>query len=137
MGWASRNTANRDQRPHRNEHRTERRTPKEDLRLSERLVDLIAPFREDGLTGDDYKELIAAAASAWNLSLLPEPERQAALDQVFRNARVKNRQEPAELIVALMQRKSQLFPHDDRAIVHFEVSESDGEFHVVVASTAG
>ena len=137
MGWASRSSANRGERPRGNDHGRERRALKKDIRLSERLVDLIAPYREDGLTGDDYKALIAAAASAWNLSLLPEQERQEALGQAFRKARIKNRQEPAELIVALMQRKKQLFPDDDRAIVHWEVSESEGQFHVMVASTAG
>ncbi len=133
MGWASRSNVNRVQSAGR--QNTEPRAPKEDLRLSERLVDLIAPYREDDLTADDYKTLIAAAASAWNLSLLPGQERGEALAQALRHAGARNRQEPAELIAALMQRKQQLFPDDDRAIVHWEVSESDDEFHVVVASS--
>ncbi len=132
MGWASRSNVNRAQRSAR--HGTDRRAPKEDLRLSERLVDLIAPYPEDELTADDYKTLIAA--SAWNLSLLSEQERGEAFAQALPHAGARNRQEPGKLIAALMQRKQQLFPDDDRAIVHWEVSESDDQFHVAVASTA-
>ena len=32
--------------------------------------------------------------------------------------------------------EEQLFPDDDRAIVGWEVSESDGQYHVTVASLA-
>jgi len=32
---------------------------------------MIAPYREDGLELNDYKALIAAAATAWNLTSCP------------------------------------------------------------------
>lgn len=134
MGWASRRRQIRDSngRSHR-QHRGSRR-PKQDLRLSERLVDLISPYREDGLTSQRYEMLIGAAATAWNLSLLPAAEQPAALRQAFRNAKVKDVEAAAEVIVALMRRKEQLFPDDCRTIVNWEVSESDGQCHVAVAS---
>jgi hypothetical protein len=134
MGWASRSRQGRvsSGRSH-GQHRDSRR-PKEDLRLSERLVDLIAPYREDGLTSQRYEMLIGAAATAWNLSLLPTAERPDALRQAFRNAKIRDVEPAAEVIVALMRRKEQLFPDDRRTIMSWEVSESDGQCHVAVAS---
>jgi hypothetical protein len=104
------------------------------LRLSERLVDLIAPYREEGLTSQRYEMLIGAAATAWNLSLLPEAERPEALRRAFRKANVREVEAAAEVIVKLMRRKEQLFPDDNRTIVSWEVSESGDQCHVSVAS---
>jgi hypothetical protein len=103
------------------------------LRLSERLVDLIAPYRDGGFA-ERYEMLIGAAATAWNLSLLPEAERPEALRQSFRRAKVRDVEGMAAVIVTLMRRKEQLFPDDDRTIVSWEVSESGGQCHVTVAS---
>ncbi len=134
MGWASRLRSGQGVRGGHPDTVPARRPRKEDLRVSERLVDLIAPYREEGLNREDYETLIAAAAIAWNLSLLPKGERPEALRKAFRHAKVKNAQHQAEMIVELLRRKEQLFPTDDRTIVHWEVWESDNEFHVNVAS---
>ena len=135
MGWASRRRQIHSNERRQHQHRVCRR-PKEDVRLSERLVDLIAPYREDGLTSQGYEMLIGAAATAWNLSLLPAPEQPAALRYAFRNANVRGVEAAAEVIVGLMRRKEQLFPDDCRTILSWEVSESDGQYHVAVASLA-
>jgi len=110
MGWASRRR--QEQRRNTASHRShpESRRPQEDLRLSERLVDLVAPYREDRLTSDRYEMLIGAAATAWNLSLLSEPERPDALRQAFRKARVKDVEAASDMIVTLMRRKEHCFP---------------------------
>lgn len=134
MGWASRRRQEQGNSARDHHVRRESRRPKEDLRLSERLVDLIAPFREDGIPSERYEMLIGAAATAWNLSLLPEAERPEALRQSFRHAKVRDVAGVAEVIVTLMRRKQDLFPADQRTIVSWEVSESDGQCHVSVAS---
>lgn len=134
MGWASRRRqaqdgSARDPKVHR-----ESRRPKEDWRLSERLVDLIAPYRQDGIPAERYELLIGAAATAWNLSLLSEAERPEALRQSLRRAQVSEGQGVVEMIDTLLRRKEQLFPDDRRTIMSWEVSESDGQCHVTVAS---
>ncbi len=134
MGWASRYRRSLGQRPA-PERGTRRRVPKDDLRISERLVDIIAPYREDGLGLHEYRALIGAAATAWNMTLLPENERGPALQGALRDIRVVNAEEPVRLITALIQRKEQLFPDDHRAIVDWEVWESDGQIRVNAAST--
>ncbi len=135
MGWASRRPRDlgaRDARPH---WRRPKRPPKEDRRLSERLVDLIAPYREDGLQRERYEALIAAAATAWNLSLLQEPERSAAMSDALRKIRGNSAAlDLAELVVTLMRRKEHLFPDDDRTILDWEVSESQDQYHLQVLS---
>ena len=134
MGWASRRRQERRSNAGSHPLRQESRRPTDDLRLSERLVDLIAPYREEGLTSQRYETLIGAAATAWNLSLLPEAERPAALRGAFRKAEIRDVEAAAEVIVTLMRRKEQLFPHDNRTIVSWEVSESGDQCHVSIAS---
>lgn len=134
MGWASRRRQEQGSNAKDHHVRPESRRPKEDLRLSERLVDLIAPYRDDGFTPARYEMLIGAAATAWNLSLLSEAERPEALRQSFRRAKIRDIEAVAEVIVTLMRRKEQLFPDDDRTIVSWEVYESAGQCHVTVAS---
>ena len=65
MGWASR-TRRQEQGANAGSHRAARasKRAKEDLRLSERLVDLIAPYRDAYLTRERYEELIGTGATA-------------------------------------------------------------------------
>lgn len=134
MGWASRRKRERSSSESSQRQQRDSWRPKEDVRLSERLVDLIAPYRDDNLTSRRYEMLIGAAATAWNLSLLSDTERHDALRQAFRNAKVRDVEAAAEVIVTLLRRKEQLFPDDRRTIVSWEVSESNGQCHVAVAS---
>jgi len=134
MGWASRRKQEHGGGAKGHHVRRGLGGQKEDSRLSERLVDLIATYREDGVAPERYEMLIGAAATAWNLSLLPEAERPEALRQSFRCAEVRDVESAAEVIVALMRRKEHLFPGDQRTIVSWEVSELDGQCHVTVAS---
>ena len=134
MGWASHRKKEEGSNAQYQRVRREARRPKEDLRLSERLVDLIAPYRADGLTPQRHEMLIGAAATAWNLSLLPETERPEALREAVRSAKVREVEAIVEVIGTLMRRKEQLFPDDHRTIMSWEVSESGGQCHVTVAS---
>jgi len=134
MGWASRTRLKQGSQAKADHVRRQSRRPKEDWRLSERLVDLIAPYRENGLPPERYEMLIGAAATAWNLSLLPEARRPEVLRESLRGTKASDAEGAAELIVTLMRRKEQLFPEDDRPIVSWEVSESDDQCHVTVAS---
>ena len=134
MGWASRQKRQHGRDSEARHPRLVSRRPKEDLRVSERLADLIAPYREDACTLDRYERLLGVAVAAWNLSLLPEAERPEALRQSFRREKVRHWEGVAEVIGTLMRRKEQLFPDDPRTILSWEVSDSGGEFHLSVAS---
>jgi hypothetical protein len=133
MGWASRRRQEQRSSTRAGHVRRESRRPKEDLRLSERLMDLIAPYREDGIPLERHEMLIGAAATAWNLSLLSEAARPEAVRQSLRGAKTKDVDGAAKLIVTLMRRKEHLFPDDDRTIVSWELAESEGQCHVTVA----
>ena len=98
MGWASHRKKEEGSNAQYQRVRREARRPKEDLRLSERLVDLIAPYRADGLTPQRHELLIGAAATAWNLSLLQETERPDALREAVRSAKVREVEAIVEVI---------------------------------------
>jgi len=136
MGWASRSRRNRKAAGGSKAARPARTQPKQDLRLSERLVDLIAPYRDDRLTLKAYQALIGAGAAAWNLTLLRDREREQAFRKAVAGAAAKDRDAVGDILMALVRRKEHLFPDDDRTIVHWEVSELADEYHVSVASIA-
>jgi len=136
MGWASRSKRNPEALNRPKTGRPGRLQPKQDPRLSERLVDLIAPYREDHLGLKGYQALIGTAVAAWNLALLPERERERAFREAVAGAPARDRDAVAEILAALVRRKGQLFPGDGRPIVHWEVSESADQYHVSVASIA-
>jgi hypothetical protein len=134
MGWASRLTQKREAQGGSVSARSARIRPKRDLRLSERLVDLIAPYRDGHPTLKACETLIALAAAAWNLTLLPEQERTRAFREAVADVPARDRDGVADVLAALIQRKEQMFPDDRRVIAHWEVSESENECHVQVAS---
>ena len=94
----------------------------------------MTPYRHDRLTLKAYRALIGMAAAAWNVTLLPERERTQAFREIIAGAAAKDRHAVADILVALVRRKEELFPDDRRTIVHWEVSELADEYHVSVAS---
>lgn len=55
MGWASRRKQERGSTARDRHVRRKSWRPKEDVRLSERLVNLTAPYREDGVTPERHE----------------------------------------------------------------------------------
>jgi hypothetical protein len=105
-------------------------------KLSDALIQLIAPFRQDGLTLRSYEALIGAAASAWNLTLLNEGAREEALRKAIGKVPAVEAAMLAQLLAELIRRKQELFPKDRRMVVHWAATELADEYRVTVASAA-
>jgi len=105
-------------------------------KLSDALIQLIAPFRQDGLTLRSCEALIGAAASAWNLTLLNESAREEALLEAIHQVPAADAAMLAQLLAELTRRKQELFPKDSRMVVHWAVTELADEYRVTVASAA-
>ena len=108
--------------------------PRDKVKLSEALVALIEPYRREARDLSGYRLLITLAALAWNLAALPQEQRDAALLDAARGVGVQGRSMLKAIITEVLCRKLELFPEDHRVIVSYEVTESAGTYHVLVAS---
>jgi len=97
---------------------------------------MIAPYRDDSLTLEDYSNLVTLAATAWNLSVFPAEERESALQRALQTVPPLRRQDRYVLIQDLLERKEQLFPDDVRLVSSAEVVEERDQFRIIVASLA-
>lgn len=103
-------------------------------RLSERLVALMAPYRDEATTLRAYQALCAMAVLAWHLSLLPEAEREHEIARAVRDTAIPDPAMFRGIVDSLIQRKLSLFPEDTRLIAEHEVTDTAHGFNLVVAS---
>jgi len=126
------------------------------IKLSAALIELCVPFEPENLTTKEFENLIGLAAVAWNIAVLPKEERLEKLT-AFVDEMPKMRQEleneidtvlhddskvtdfaPAttmlHFIGAMIQRKDELFPNDNRLILEFNVKDSPEGPHLTVSS---
>lgn len=113
--------------------------PKGEVKMSDVLLAFIEPYLD--LTDDwsEQEKLFHLAVIAWNLSLMPENERPAMMDEFMKVALKGNdplvQQDAREIIDELLARKQKLFDEYKRFIVDFELQDAGKEFHISVAST--
>lgn len=133
--------------------------------MSEVLLEFLAPYRHETQDDTALEKLIALAVVAWNVSLLPESERDGALHRlvpelsgrkrfvllkrsggVVRNqgggpGGVQTATESAEateqkaLVRQMIERKLQSFAQNKRMIVGYQVHLSETDIELVVEST--
>jgi hypothetical protein len=126
------------------------------IKLSASLIELCEPFEPENLSTKEFEKLIALAAVAWNIAVLPKEERLEKLT-VFVETMPKMREEleneintvlhddakntelaPAttmlHFIGAMIQRKDDLFPNDSRFVLNYNVKDSPEGPHLTVSS---
>src|SRR5207249_2821048 len=59
------------------------------LGMSECLTQLVQPYLRGGESLEDFKTLVSLAASAWNLTTLPERERERAIQKALKKGRIE------------------------------------------------
>ena len=126
------------------------------IKLSSALIELCEPFEPETLSAKEFENLIALAAVAWNIAVLPKDERlekltafvetmpdmkeelETEIDTVLHdNSKIADFA-PAttmlHLIGAMIQRKDELFPNDIRLVLNYEVKDSPEGPHLAVSS---
>ena len=114
--------------------RTSQHLEHQSTKLSERLITLIQPYRDDDLTCDTYQKMITVAAAGWNLVLLPAEQTEALLEQTLEAIPIIDRTVARGLILECMRRKQELFPEDRRFVANATVIDEGDSFRVQVAS---
>jgi hypothetical protein len=130
--------------------------PFESIKLSAALIELCAAFEPENLSTKEFENLIALAAVAWNIGVLPKDERidklTAFIDEMpAMRQELENELSPIvsdypkdgylspakttlHFLGSLIQRKDELFPDDKRLIVNFNVKDSLKGPHLTVSS---
>ena len=110
--------------------------PKGEISLSDAITQIIAPYTDDAPDFRSMQNLVTYACAAWNISVLPEDEKESATALFAKlPIRKKDREETLALLHALIERKRKFFPDVTRTIVDFKVTDRGDDFHIAVAST--
>jgi hypothetical protein len=108
-------------------------------KMSEVLEDFIEPYKDSAPTEDKMRNLLTLGILAWNAALMPEPKRQAFIDEMieagFTRANAADRALARDLVEIMVRRKLEHFAANRRAIVSFELTDRGYDFHLSVAST--
>jgi hypothetical protein len=125
-------------------------------KLSAALIELCEPFEPENLSTKEFENLIALAAVAWNIAVLPKEERlekltafietmpnmkeelESEIDTVLHDDSKDTDFAPAttmlHFIGAMIQRKDELFPNDSRLVLNYNVKDSPKGPHLTVSS---
>jgi hypothetical protein len=126
------------------------------VKLSDELIEVCEPFDYDDISFEEYEKLISMAVVAWNISIQAKEKRAEELlrfiDQMpglkeeletdlnnFMNNSELQDELPTSIVVmqilrALIQRKDELYPNDDRVIMDFKLTETPTERHLSISS---
>ena len=122
------------------------------IKLSAALLELCEPFEPEKLSTKEFENLIALAAVAWNIAVLPKEDRIEKLTAFIDEMPTMRQELEAEMgkhssdsnpapaittihfIGAMIQRKDELFPEDNRFILDFNVTDSPEGPHLSVSS---
>lgn len=106
-----------------------------EVKASALLLALIEPYLELATTETIFRRLVTLAATAWNLSLIPEEQRQVVIEEVLSEMEeAETREDMREIIEDLIRRKERYFGEYTWIVVGFDVVEEEDEFHLMVAS---
>jgi phage gp29-like protein len=128
----------------------------EGIKLSAALIELCEPFEPKNITTKEFEKLIALAAVAWNIAVLPKEKRlerltafietmpnmkeelEAEIDTVLHDDSKVTDFAPATTMLhfvgAMIQRKDELFPNDDRIVINYNVKDNPEGPYLTVSS---
>lgn len=114
------------------------KNPKGEVKMSETLKAFIQPYLAKATGYRRQKLLLHIAVTAWNLTFMPEAERQSELEE-FLDIAVQSkdllvREDMKGLVEELMVRKDELFPENRNYILDFQFEDAGDQFHLSVAS---
>jgi hypothetical protein len=115
------------------------KNPKGEVKMSDVLEEFVEPYLPEASGLNQRKMLFEMAIIAWNLALMPESQRQSALEdlinQAIRKKNPRDQQDMRNLLDEMVTRKLQLFSANQRYILDYQLEDIGDQFHLSVAST--
>lgn len=115
--------------------------PSPKRKMSEMISEMAASFISGGKTPEEKHHRLTAACSAWNMACGSPEIRRQQLEQYVEGYRQNNpATSPSDLakirtdMEALIERKLQMFPEDQRQIVSAKVVMVGNDYRIEVAS---
>lgn len=103
-------------------------------KLSERLLKILEPYPEAAATPEEMRKLLALAAAAWNVSVLPREQQDPEIRQLLSGMDRRVRRDGRRFIKELVARKEACFPDDRRTVLDFEVVDEGDSYSVSVVA---
>lgn len=112
--------------------------PPGELKMSEILGDFVDPYLAEDPSESDYRGMLRIGVLAWNAAMLPADRRAGFLDGIAAEEEASlDFVAPVmtELVREMIARKLALYPDVRRQIISFELTRTDREYRLSVAST--
>ncbi len=108
------------------------------IKMSEVLEDFVEPYRKLVNSKESFKKLLSLAIVAWNATLFRNDDQKSHFQKLLSVFSHAARDDGQKIIEEMMERKRKFFPHYDRAILGFEVTDTGtiNRWHLSVISTA-
>src|SRR3954465_15468565 len=97
-------------------------TPRGQRKMSEVLLEFLAPYSEYWRNEEQFKKLLAVALVAWNASLLPGSERADFIQRMVATVPPEVRQDMRSIVDEMIQRKEAYFADERRNIISYELT---------------
>ena len=112
--------------------------PSGDVKMSEVLMDFVAPYHELADTSEAYRKLLTLGITAWNASFLPKEAQQDMVDGIIsggiHSATYELQTGLKDIVNMLIARKEEYFSEYRRDIIDFELTDTGDGYHLSVAS---
>jgi hypothetical protein len=108
--------------------------PSGNVRMSDLLTELVAPFHTEDIDEQAYRALLGLGAVAWNATLLPAEASDGLLRDALKSIPWLERALFRRLLNDMMARKRELFGGCRRLILGWELTVTAQTWHVAVAS---
>ena len=108
------------------------------VKMSEVLEDFVAPYMHVTTNMESVKRLYLTGIVAWNLALLPKPERRKELDKLVAALKLdkQSASDMRAIVTDLIERKDKLFAQHRRNILDIEITDTGKSYHLSVVSSA-
>ena len=93
------------------------------IKMSEVLEEFVEPYSDSVETEDVYRKLLTLAVFAWNLTLLPDQDKDFGLGELLESLSEEEGDDVRRIIEGMMFRKQRFFPQHNRMIVGFELTD--------------
>ena len=100
--------------------------PGGEKKMSEVLLEFIAPWSQYCKTNEDLTKVLAVAVIAWNAALVPRGERIEIIENAGKAVPPEIYEDTKAIVEEMIQRREIHFAHNKRMIINYKVTITTG-----------